>query len=87
MVTVPIDGQVRVPPFCHEGETDNFPPQSLTTSLHRLGINMRYLGDIAVQAKKDMPFLTTICVLEMVARAAKHIFNATLKVRRSDHER
>lgn len=55
--------------------------QHLTTLMHRSGVPVRYLGQLATIAKKSMPYITTLATCEMIARAAKHLFNATLKVR------
>lgn len=67
-----------------EGET-GFPMDgsSLTSSLHKRGINVRYLGEIARLAgeKEDnrMQALKQLCVQEMVSRAFKHIANKQLR--------
>jgi protein TIF31 len=67
-----------------EGET-GFPMDgaSLTSSLHKRGINVRYLGELARLAgeKEDnrMKALKQICEQEMVSRAFKHVANKQLR--------
>lgn len=56
--------------------------ESLTTLLHKRGINMRYLGTIAKLADSDSPRLQALqrlAIQEMVARAFKHIVNEKLR--------
>ncbi|KAF2718259.1 hypothetical protein K431DRAFT_138005 [Polychaeton citri CBS 116435] len=58
--------------------------QSLTSLLHKRGINLRYLGELAKSAggkadDKRMQALRELCVQEMVARAFKHVANSFLK--------
>jgi protein TIF31 len=55
---------------------------SLTTMLHKRGINVRYLGHIAVKPDKDnhrLQALRRLAVQEMVARAFKHVAGSYLK--------
>lgn len=67
-----------------EGET-GFPMDgsSLTSTLHKRGINVRYLGELARLAgeKEDnrMQALKQLCVQEMVSRAFKHVANKQLR--------
>ncbi|CAD5126191.1 DgyrCDS14362 [Dimorphilus gyrociliatus] len=46
---------------------------SLTSKLHTFGINIRYMGNITKRLP-DGHFLIPIFILEMINRAAKHIF-------------
>ncbi|EGG20979.1 hypothetical protein DFA_00848 [Cavenderia fasciculata] len=52
--------------------------QTLTAIMHSRGINIRYLGLISQLCSK-IPFVKELCFNEMVSRAAKHIFNETLR--------
>lgn len=53
---------------------------SLTTVLHEHGINVRYLGTIAEQAKEaHLPHIETLCIQEMLVRSAKHLFHQILR--------
>jgi protein TIF31 len=55
---------------------------SLTSMLHKRGINVRYLGHIASKPDKDnhrLQSLRRLAVQEMVARAFKHVAGAYLK--------
>jgi protein TIF31 len=67
-----------------EGEV-GFPMDgaSLTSTLHKRGINVRYLGEIARLGgeKEDnrMKALKQICEQEMVSRAFKHVTNKQLR--------
>jgi protein TIF31 len=67
-----------------EGET-GFPMDgaSLTSSLHKRGINVRYLGELArLSGEKEdnrMQALKQICEQEMVSRAFKHVANKQLR--------
>ena len=67
-----------------EGET-GFPMDgaSLTSSLHKRGINVRYLGELArLSGEKEdnrMKALKQICEQEMVSRAFKHVTNKQLR--------
>jgi protein TIF31 len=67
-----------------EGET-GFPMDgaSLTSTLHKRGINVRYLGELARLAgekeENRMQALKQICLQEMVSRAFKHVANKQLR--------
>jgi protein TIF31 len=55
---------------------------SLTTMLHKRGINVRYLGHIATKPHKEnhrLQALRRLAIQEMVARAFKHVAGAHLK--------
>lgn len=60
--------------------------QILSENLHTRGINIRYLGKIAEQLSKikRLEYLYSITVAELITRAAKHIFNNYIQVRRVD---
>ncbi|KAF9636754.1 putative eukaryotic translation initiation factor 3 subunit clu1 protein [Lasiodiplodia theobromae] len=56
--------------------------QSLSSLLHKRGINLRYLGRIATLADKEEPRLKALrrlAVQEMIARGFKHIANDKLR--------
>jgi protein TIF31 len=56
--------------------------KSLSQLLHKRGINVRYLGKIAIQCKDKGPRLEalhTLCIREMVSRAFKHIVSRYLR--------
>lgn len=56
--------------------------ESLTTLLHKRGINMRYLGLVAKQSETDsarLQALRQLCQQDMVARAFKHVANQHLR--------
>ena len=56
--------------------------ESLTTLLHKRGINMRYLGTVAKLSDSDnlrLQALLQLCRQEMVARAFKHVVNQHLR--------
>ncbi|KAI9881081.1 MAG: Intracellular distribution of mitochondria [Pleopsidium flavum] len=66
-----------------EGEV-GFPMdgQSLSRLLHKRGINVRYLGKIALLAEQQglrLQALNALAVQEMVARAFKHVANRQLR--------
>lgn len=66
-----------------EGEV-GFPMdgQSLSTLLHKRGVNVRYLGKIAELADKPDPRLQALkrlVIQEMIARAFKHFANSKLR--------
>lgn len=77
-----------IPGFLRElqdGET-GFPMDgsSLTSTIHKRGINVRYLGELASLSgakteDKRMQALKQLCVQEMVGRAFKHICNRHLR--------
>jgi protein TIF31 len=58
--------------------------QILSENLHTRGINIRYLGKIAEKLSKikQLEYLYSITVAELITRAAKHIFNTYIQVRR-----
>ncbi|XP_078166356.1 tetratricopeptide repeat (TPR)-containing protein isoform X2 [Carex rostrata] len=58
--------------------------QTLTDALHSHGINMRYLGKIAVMVK-HMPHLWALFVTEVVVRSAKHVVKDLLRAT-DDHD-
>ncbi|KAF2125664.1 hypothetical protein P153DRAFT_434126 [Dothidotthia symphoricarpi CBS 119687] len=67
----------------HDGEV-GFPMdgQSLSTLLHKRGVNIRYLGKIAELADKPDPRLQALkrlVVQEMIARGFKHFANSKLR--------
>ncbi|KZF22228.1 eukaryotic translation initiation factor-like protein 3 subunit CLU1/TIF31 [Xylona heveae TC161] len=56
--------------------------QSLTRLLHKRGINIRYLGEIAILARLHGPrleALESLAIQEMTSRAFKHIANRYLR--------
>lgn len=56
--------------------------ESLTTLLHKRGVNMRYLGMIAKHSDNDsarFQALRQLCQQEMVARGFKHVVNNYLR--------
>jgi len=57
--------------------------QSLTGLLHKRGINIRYLGQIAERVSKStnhrVPALKRLAVQEMLSRAFKHVANSKLR--------
>ncbi|KAF7194504.1 Clustered mitochondria protein-like, partial [Pseudocercospora fuligena] len=57
---------------------------SLVREMHRCGVNVRYIGDVARLASeksdKRLQALTQLCHQEMVSRAFKHISNGYLRV-------
>ena len=66
-----------------EGEV-GFPMdgQSLSSLMHKRGINIRYLGKLATLADEDnsrMQALRALTIQEMISRAFKHIVNRYLK--------
>lgn len=56
--------------------------QILSENLHTRGINIRYLGKIADKLSKikQLEYLYSITVAELITRAAKHIFNTYIQV-------
>ena len=78
--------QRTVPELIHdlkEGEV-GFPMdgQSLSQLMHKRGINMRYLGKVALLADEQdakLRALKALAVQEMIARAFKHLANRYLK--------
>lgn len=59
----------------------------LTEALHARGINVRYLGRVALALKPHvlLSYLHAIAVGELLLRAAKHIYTAYLQVSRTSH--
>uniref|UniRef100_A0A336MJK7 Clustered mitochondria protein homolog n=1 Tax=Culicoides sonorensis TaxID=179676 RepID=A0A336MJK7_CULSO len=49
---------------------------TLVETMHTRGINVRYLGVVAktLEERKELKYLHTIAVSELISRAAKHIF-------------
>lgn len=69
----------QIPSFVHECLDHSSAPMdgvTLTESLHSRGINVRYLGKVVdLLAKiRQLEYLHTIAVSELIVRAAKHIF-------------
>ncbi|XP_055626056.1 clustered mitochondria protein homolog isoform X2 [Toxorhynchites rutilus septentrionalis] len=69
----------QIPSFVHDCLDHTAAPMdgtTLTETLHSRGINIRYLGKVAnLLAKiKQLEYLHTITVSELIVRAAKHIF-------------
>lgn len=50
---------------------------SLTSAMHRKGINMRYLG--LISQKSTIPFVRSMTLVEMVARVFKGVFRERLR--------
>ncbi len=50
---------------------------SITTELHKKGINIRYLGFICRSC--TIPFIRTMASVEMIARVCKHLFQIKLR--------
>ncbi|RWS22775.1 clustered mitochondria protein-like protein, partial [Leptotrombidium deliense] len=73
LLTVQIPGFVR---DCLENNVSPFDGVTLSEVLHSRGINIRYLGRIAelLQNYKQLDYLYSIVVTELVCRAAKHFF-------------
>jgi protein TIF31 len=55
---------------------------TLSEAMHNRGINIRYLGKVTnLLAKvKQLEYLQSIAVAELLLRAAKHIFTVYLQV-------
>lgn len=58
-------------------EVRPFDSRTLTLEMHQRGINMRYLGIIC--QKSTIPFIRTLALIEMIARACKHEFRTRLR--------
>lgn len=58
--------------------------QILSENLHTRGINIRYLGKIAENLSKikQLEYLYSITIAELITRATKHIFNTYIQVRK-----
>ncbi|KAL6062933.1 Clustered mitochondria protein [Balamuthia mandrillaris] len=52
--------------------------QTLSSIMHRHGVNMRYLGLVA-SLTKNHPFIMGLCEQEMITRAARHEFGVLLR--------
>lgn len=54
----------------------------LSENLHSRGINIRYLGKITTMLSKikQLEYLHSIAVSELITRAAKHLFNIYMQV-------
>jgi hypothetical protein len=48
--------------------------ESLCETLHKYGVNIRYLSYIAVLSQ--VPHVQEICITEMLARTCKNVLNA-----------
>ena len=78
--------QKIIPEMIHdlkEGEV-GFPMdgQSLSRLMHKRGINMRYLGKVAILAEEQdarLRALEALAIQEMITRAFKHVVNRYLK--------
>ncbi|XP_067629085.1 protein clueless isoform X2 [Eurosta solidaginis] len=69
----------QIPSFIKEHMNHTSPPMdgtSLTEALHSHGINVRYLGKVIDMLGKipQMEYLHRIAVVEIIVRAAKHIY-------------
>lgn len=55
---------------------------TLSEALHNRGINIRYLGKVTnlLGKVKQLEYLHSIAVAELILRAAKHIFTVYLQV-------
>ena len=65
----------KIPLFIKSLENlDNLPVDSwsFTKDIHSAGINIRYIGLIAENAK--LPHICNLCMIEMVARTCKKIY-------------
>lgn len=74
----------QIPSFVHDCLDHTAAPMdgtTLTETLHSRGINVRYLGKVAnLLAKiKQLEYLHTIAVSELIVRAAKHIFTSYMQ--------
>ncbi|XP_055533607.1 clustered mitochondria protein homolog [Wyeomyia smithii] len=74
----------QIPSFVHDCLDHTAAPMdgtTLTETLHSRGINVRYLGKVAnLLAKiKQLEYLHTIAVSELINRAAKHIFTTYMQ--------
>jgi len=50
--------------------------ESLTEAFHQWGINMRYLSHVLVLSQ--VPYVKEICIVDMLARTCKNMFNRML---------
>ena len=74
----------QIPSFVHDCLDHSSAPMdglTLTEALHGRGINIRYLGKVAntLSKIKQLEYLHTIAVSELIVRAAKHIFTTYLQ--------
>ncbi|XP_049873829.1 clustered mitochondria protein homolog [Pectinophora gossypiella] len=74
----------QIPAFVHECLEHTSAPMdgaSLTEALHARGINVRYLGRVALALRPhaSLSYLHAIAVAELVLRAAKHIYTTYLQ--------
>lgn len=74
----------QIPAFvreCLEHTSAPMDGAGLTEALHVRGINVRYLGKVAVALKQHAPlhYLHAIAVGELILRAAKHIYTTYLQ--------
>ncbi|XP_058055311.1 clustered mitochondria protein homolog [Anopheles bellator] len=74
----------QIPSFVHECLDHSSAPMdgvTLTESLHSRGINVRYLGKVVdLLAKiRQLEYLHTIAVSELIVRASKHIFTVYMQ--------
>lgn len=55
---------------------------TLSEAMHNRGINIRYLGKVAnlLSKVKQLEYLHSIAVAELILRSAKHIFTTYLQV-------
>ncbi|KAK9157001.1 hypothetical protein Scep_003575 [Stephania cephalantha] len=51
---------------------------TLTEALHAHGINVRYIGKVAVMTR-HLPHIWDLCVIEMIVRSAKHMVKEILR--------
>ncbi|KAL1132056.1 hypothetical protein AAG570_010014, partial [Ranatra chinensis] len=74
----------QIPSFIRELLDHSAAPMdgaTLSESLHSRGINMRYLGKITIMMArmKQLEYLVSIAVSELITRAAKHIFTSYMQ--------
>lgn len=75
---------VQIPTFIRDCLDHSAAPMdgvTLSEALHNRGINIRYLGKIAVMLAKvkQLEYLYSIAVSELITRAAKHIFTTHIQ--------
>lgn len=72
---------VQIPGFvrdCLDNSVAPYDGATLSEALHSRGINIRYLGvvtDLVKKAGRQLEYLHSILVTELMTRAAKHLFN------------
>uniref|UniRef100_A0A1I7YE19 Clustered mitochondria protein homolog n=1 Tax=Steinernema glaseri TaxID=37863 RepID=A0A1I7YE19_9BILA len=69
---------------CRQHQLNPIDGIGLTDAMHARGINVRYLGKIATDVKKDeeagkdaegkLDYLRRLCLMELFTRSAKHVF-------------